>query len=80
LSALQQDVVRKLAAILRIADALDYGHQSKVHNVECKISNSKRKQLSIRLEGPGVFEDEIRCAAEKSTLMNEVFGVDTVFK
>jgi exopolyphosphatase/guanosine-5'-triphosphate,3'-diphosphate pyrophosphatase len=80
LSALQQDVVRKLAAMLRIADALDYGHQSKVNSVECKISNSKRKQLSIRLEGAGAFEDEIRCATEKSTLMNEVYGVETVFK
>jgi exopolyphosphatase/guanosine-5'-triphosphate,3'-diphosphate pyrophosphatase len=75
----QQAVVRKLAAILRIADGLDYGHQSKVQNVECKLSHPG-KVLSIRLEGSGNFEDEVQCAEEKSTLMNEVYGVETVFE
>jgi exopolyphosphatase / guanosine-5'-triphosphate,3'-diphosphate pyrophosphatase len=80
MSPAQQDIVRKLAAILRIADALDYGHQAKLKDVECKLSNSKRPQLSIRLLGAGNLEDEILRATEKAELMDEVYGVHTVFK
>jgi exopolyphosphatase/guanosine-5'-triphosphate,3'-diphosphate pyrophosphatase len=79
LSSKQQDIVRKLAAILRIADALDFGHQSKVKNLDCKLAAPKR-MVSIRLEGAQDFEDEIECASGKAGLMNEVYGIRTVFR
>jgi exopolyphosphatase/guanosine-5'-triphosphate,3'-diphosphate pyrophosphatase len=78
LSAVQQDVVRKLSAILRVADGLDYGRQAKVQSVECRRNNGKI--LSIRLEGKGDLDDEIRSAADKVSLMNEVYSLETVFE
>ena len=78
LSALQQDVVRKLSAILRVADGLDFGRQAKVERVEIKRSNGKA--LSIRLEGKGDLRDEMRSAADKAELMNEVYALKTVFE
>jgi exopolyphosphatase/guanosine-5'-triphosphate,3'-diphosphate pyrophosphatase len=78
LSAVQQDVVRKLSAILRVADGLDYGRQAKVQRVECRRNNGK--VLSIRLEGKGDLADEIRSAADKVSLMNEVYSLETVFE
>jgi len=78
LSAVQQDVVRKLSAILRVADALDYGRQSKVQKIECR--RTKAKILSIKLEGKGDFADEIRSASDKVGLMNEVYALKTVFE
>jgi exopolyphosphatase/guanosine-5'-triphosphate,3'-diphosphate pyrophosphatase len=78
LSPLQQDVVRKLAALVRIADALDFGRQGKV--VKLQASNPRKKLLSIRVEGNGDLRDELSCASDKAGLMNEVFGVETVFE
>jgi len=76
LSPFQQDIVRKLSAILRVADALDYDHQSKVKDVSCKLQQSKK--LSIRLTGRGDLSREIDYALEKSELMNEVYDIETV--
>jgi exopolyphosphatase/guanosine-5'-triphosphate,3'-diphosphate pyrophosphatase len=78
LSALQQDVVRKLSAILRVADGLDFGRQAKVDKLECRRQNSKH--LSIRLEGKGDLSDEMRAAEEKAELMNEVYSLETIFE
>ena len=80
LSPAQQEIVRKLASILRIADALDYGHQSRVVDMECKLSNSRVRTLSIKLVGTGDFEEEVDRATNKAELMNEVYGIRTVFK
>ena len=78
LSPLQQDVVRKLSAILRVADGLDFGRQAKVERVEVRRTNGKA--LSIRLEGKGDLRDEMRSAADKAELMNEVYALKTVFE
>jgi len=78
LSPAQQDVVRKLTAILRIADALDYGRQCKVQTVHCR--RTRPKLLSIRLEGIGDMRDERREALQKSKLLNEVYRLETVFE
>jgi exopolyphosphatase/guanosine-5'-triphosphate,3'-diphosphate pyrophosphatase len=78
LSALQQDVVRKLSAILRVADGLDFGRQSKVERLEVRRPNGKA--LSIKLEGKGDLSDEMRSAEDKSELMNEVYALETVFE
>jgi exopolyphosphatase/guanosine-5'-triphosphate,3'-diphosphate pyrophosphatase len=78
LSALQQEVVRKLSAILRVADGLDFGRQAKVERLEVRRPNGK--SLSIKLEGKGDLSDEMRSAADKSELMNEVYALETVFE
>ena len=78
LSPLQQEVVRKLSAILRVADGLDFGRQAKVEGLACKRSNGRT--LSIRLDGKGDLSDEIRSALDKSELMNEVYSLETRFE
>jgi exopolyphosphatase/guanosine-5'-triphosphate,3'-diphosphate pyrophosphatase len=78
LSSLQQDVVRKLSAILRVADGLDFGRQAKVERIEIRRSNGKA--IAIRLEGKGDLSDEIRSALDKAELMNEVYALETVFE
>jgi hypothetical protein len=71
-------VVRKLSAILRVADGLDFGRQAKIERLECKRSHAKR--LSIRLDGRGDLRDEIRSAMDKAELMNEVYALETTFE
>jgi exopolyphosphatase/guanosine-5'-triphosphate,3'-diphosphate pyrophosphatase len=78
LSAVQQDVVRKLSAILRIADGLDYGRQSNVREIQC--SRPQPGILTIRLEGSGNLQGEVRSARAKAGLMDEVYGVETKFE
>lgn len=78
LSPVQQDVVRKLSAILRVADGLDFGRQGKVQKIECKLT--RPKILSMRVAGAEGMEDEVRSAADKVALMNEVYGVETIFQ
>jgi exopolyphosphatase/guanosine-5'-triphosphate,3'-diphosphate pyrophosphatase len=78
LSALQQDVVRKLSAILRVADGLDFGRQAKVERLEIRRRNTKA--LSIKLEGRGDLSDEKRSALDKAELLNEVYALETVFE
>src|SRR5207249_1484156 len=78
LSSVQQDVVRKLSAILRIADALDYGRQSRVREIQCR--KKPEKVLAIRLIGNGDMTDEIHSAMDKAGLMSEVYGMEVVFE
>jgi len=77
LSSAQQDIVRKLSAILRVADGLDYGRQSRVREIH--LESKAEKVLEIRLSGTGDMADEIHCASDKSGLMREVYGMEVVF-
>jgi exopolyphosphatase/guanosine-5'-triphosphate,3'-diphosphate pyrophosphatase len=78
LSPFQQDVVNKLGAILRVADALDYDHQSKIKDVSCRLQSSKK--LIIYLTGRGDLVKEMGYALEKAEFMNEIYGVQTTFR
>lgn len=78
LSPYQQDIVRKLSAILRVADGLDFGRQGKVERVDCRRLHAK--SLFIRLEGKGDLREEIRSAVDKAELMNEVYALETTFQ
>jgi exopolyphosphatase/guanosine-5'-triphosphate,3'-diphosphate pyrophosphatase len=78
LSSAHQEVVCKLSAILRVADALDYGRQSRVREIQCR--KKPDNVLAIRLCGAGDMTDEIRSAADKSALMSEVYGMEIVFE
>ena len=78
LSPVQQDVVRKLSAILRVADGLDYGRQAKVREIQCK--KRPGKVLALQLGGTGDMSDEIRSATDKTGLMKEVYGMEIVLE
>jgi exopolyphosphatase/guanosine-5'-triphosphate,3'-diphosphate pyrophosphatase len=68
-----QDAVRKLSAILRVADALDYKHEQTVREVKCALSAPK----NLCIEGIALakFKEEIERALAKGALMEEVFNV-----
>jgi len=74
----EQLVVRKLAAILRIADGLDRSHTSSIK--ELKISLEENKIIFEPSGNPENIELEIWGAESKKKLFEEVFGVEVEFK
>lgn len=70
LSAADRADVRKLAAILRIADALDYSHTCAVEDVRCRVTG---KRISIRCIAGRPAEVECARAVEKGDLAAQVF-------
>jgi exopolyphosphatase / guanosine-5'-triphosphate,3'-diphosphate pyrophosphatase len=78
LSPSSQNVVRKLSAILRVADAFDYKREQNVKEVKCALSGPKT--LSIEGIASTNLKGEIERALEKSGLMQEVFNVKLVIR
>jgi len=68
--------VRKLSAIVRVADALDFRREQRVESVTCSIK--KAKTLTISAAAKTSLRDEIEWAAKKGKLIKEVFNVDLV--
>lgn len=71
LSAEERDLVRKLAALLRIADGLDRPHSSAVEGLT--VTGTAR-QTTVALSAAGPVPGEIFGAERKSGLFEEVFG------
>lgn len=73
-----QDVVRKLSAILRVADGLDYEHEQNIREVKCALSGPK----SLCIEGIArtKVKREIERALSKGALMEEVFNVKLLIR
>ena len=71
LAAADRDIVRKLAALLRLADGLDYTHQSLVRDVQGRIT-PERIELVCLVRAPA--SDEIERARKKSDLLRRVFN------
>ena len=71
LSAPDQRVVRRLAAILRVADGLDRTRQAIVKDVTCAIGKS---QVAAYCLVPQPAEDEQREALKKADLFEKTFG------
>jgi exopolyphosphatase/guanosine-5'-triphosphate,3'-diphosphate pyrophosphatase len=69
-----QQVVRKLGAILRVVDALDYKHDQRVKMINCALHKSK--SLVIKGAAAVNIKDHIEWALKKGELMQEVFNVD----
>jgi exopolyphosphatase/guanosine-5'-triphosphate,3'-diphosphate pyrophosphatase len=69
--------VRGLAAILRIADALDREHLGKVTNARAVVDSNKRR-LSLVVTGREDRELEEWTVQAKSDLVRDVFGLDVV--
>lgn len=62
--------VRKLSSILRLADALDRGHRSKVTHLETAID---RKRVVIRAQGHEDLSLELWTTMRKAELFEQVF-------
>jgi exopolyphosphatase/guanosine-5'-triphosphate,3'-diphosphate pyrophosphatase len=74
LSPANQNVVRKLSAILRVADAFDYKREQRVKTLTCTLKKSKT--LTILATAAASLKDELDWAAKKGRLIQEVFNVD----
>jgi exopolyphosphatase / guanosine-5'-triphosphate,3'-diphosphate pyrophosphatase len=77
LSPAQQDVVRKLAAILRIAAALDRGRHAIVSDIDLDLGENV---VSFGLALRGDADLEIEHARRKAKLFAEVFGAKPAFR
>lgn len=73
LSPANQEIVRKLSAILRVADALDFRLQQRVESVSCTLG--KNRTLTIGATARASLTDEIDWALEKGKLIEEVFNL-----
>ena len=78
LSPANQDVVRKLSALLRIADAFDFNHDQQVDALNCTLS--KARTLAISASSEANLKEEIAWAAKKGNLIQEVFNLDLSFQ
>jgi putative phosphoesterase len=72
-----QNRVRVLAGILRVADGLDRGHENVVRSVRCKLSD---RRIVVVCDTRGPAEMELAGAARKADLLEEVFGRPLVLK
>jgi exopolyphosphatase/guanosine-5'-triphosphate,3'-diphosphate pyrophosphatase len=77
LSETQRDVVRKLAAILRVADALDRGRRRAVRDVGVDASNGA---VRFRLRLRGDADVELQAAWKRAKYFRKVFGTDVDFE
>jgi exopolyphosphatase/guanosine-5'-triphosphate,3'-diphosphate pyrophosphatase len=71
LSASELGLVRKLVAILRVADALDRSHQQPVRSVRTRV---RRREVDLRVGARGPIELELWDAAREAALFQRVFG------
>jgi len=74
----QQALVRKLAAILRIADGLDRGQIGRVAAVS--VLRAGPGQWLMRVFGPALPVDEIWAAEKKSDLFREAYRAEPHFE
>lgn len=73
LSESQKDVVRKLSAILRVADALDRGRRRAVRDVGVEAQDGVVR-FHVRLRGEG--DVEVAAAMKRAKYFGKVFGTD----
>jgi exopolyphosphatase/guanosine-5'-triphosphate,3'-diphosphate pyrophosphatase len=71
LNEADQNIVIEMAAILRIADALDRRHDNRVRDIRCLRSG---RVVNIDLQSPLNCEREISAAEQKSTLFEQIFN------
>ena len=73
LSPANQDVVRKLSSLLRVADALDFRREQRVESVSCAV---KSKVLTVSIAAAASVQEEIAWAGKKGRLIQEVFNTE----
>jgi exopolyphosphatase/guanosine-5'-triphosphate,3'-diphosphate pyrophosphatase len=74
LSPSNQEIVRKLSALVRVADAFDFKHGQQVDSLSCTFK--KARNLTLSAASSANLTDEIRWAEQKGKLIQEVFNVD----
>jgi exopolyphosphatase/guanosine-5'-triphosphate,3'-diphosphate pyrophosphatase len=78
LAPANQDVVRKLSALLRVADALDFRREQRVESVSCTVG--KNRSLTIAATAQSNLDEEIDWALKKGKLIEEVFNLKLSLK
>jgi len=73
LSPSDQDIVRKMAGILRVADALDRSRQLEIGELTCPVQNGV---CQIYINTDKSIEGEIKALDKKKDLFQKVFGLD----
>ncbi len=71
LGAADKKRVRRLASLLRVADALDRGHRSKVRELDVQIAG---EEVVVRPKGAGDLALEVWTARRKAELFERTFG------
>ena len=66
-------VVRKLAAMLRLADSFDREHLTKVTDLQARV---ERERLTLRARGDGDLALSLWTASRKADLFEEVFEME----
>ncbi len=77
LSPANQDIVRKLSSLLRVADALDFRRERRVESVSCAL---KSKVLTVSVASTANVQEEIAWAEKKGKLIQEVFNTKLVIQ
>jgi len=77
LTSAERKRVCKLASILRVADALDRGHRSKVRTLSLTIDDSA---VVVAPKGMGDLALEVWTARRKAALFEETFGREVRFE
>ena len=77
LSAADKKRVRKLSSILRVADALDRGHRSKVRALEVTVTDSR---VRVVPKGGGDLALEVWTARRKAEPFEKTFERELVFE
>ena len=67
----QQRVILQLAALLRLADALDRSHARRVEEVYCAI---RKRRVRLEVMSPYDVDLELATARQRAGLFEEVFG------
>ncbi|MEM7609249.1 MAG: HD domain-containing protein, partial [Myxococcota bacterium] len=73
LDSVDRDRVKSLASLLRIADALDRGHRSKVDDIRVSLSD---RALTIEIEAAEDVSLETWTLERKAALFRDVFGLE----
>lgn len=76
LSSKDQLVVKKLSAILRVADSLDRSHKQKVNSIEAKVNNGT-VELHLKLNNKSI-EIELWNLGRREKLFEEVFEKEII--
>jgi len=66
-------IINKLAALLRIADALDNSRTQQISDLDCRIDNNG---LVISVEGVTDLTFENRSLVEKGDMLQDIYGLD----
>lgn len=65
-----RETVRRLSAILRVADALDRSHQDRVRRITCEVSPS---EVTLHLDVVGDVEMELYGLEKKKSFFEDLF-------